>query len=274
MYERYWRLQRPAFRSQATTEFFFAGPSQRAALLKLKYLVEQRQGIAVVTGQAGVGKTFLLESFRSQLPVSTGPIVDVLFPQLTSEELLGYVSAKLQDGASDTERSTDRLDRVLRRLELQLGNWTQQGRHPLLFIDDAQLIEDQHIFHTLHQVLNYRRAGGPDFSIVLSGQPELVGQLRRHPALYERLAFVCAVQPLTAEETSQYVRFRLQAAGATAEIFDAAALETIHQLSHGLPRRINRLCDFALLVGYADQLERISPTEVQAVAAELCPVAA
>jgi general secretion pathway protein A len=274
MYESYWRLERPAFRSQAPAEFFFAAHSQQAALLKLQYLVEERQGIAVLTGQAGAGKTFLLEAFRSQLPDSAGPIVDVLFPQLTSEELLGYLAAKLNDNFAEPDRAGDRLDRVLRRLESQLARWAQQGKHPLIVIDDAQLIEDQHVFHALQQLLNYRRTDGPEFSIVLCGQPELVGQIRHHAALYERLAFVCAVQPLSEEETGEYIRYRLRAAGGDESIFDAASLHSIHHLSHGLPRRINRLCDFALLVGYADQLERISPTEIEAVAAELCPIAA
>lgn len=274
MYEQYWRLQRPAFRSQAPADFFFAGRSQQAALLKLQYLVEQRQGIAVLTGSAGTGKTFLLESFRQQLPTTTGPVVDILFPQLTADELLSYLVAKLRQGDHEPDRGSDKRDRVLQRLELQLGHWAEQGRHPLILIDDAQLIEDQHVFQMLQQLLNYRRTGGPEFSIILCGQPELVGQIRHHPALQERLAFVCAVQPLSAEETAEYVQHRLRAAGGSDVIFDAASLETIHQLSRGLPRRINRLCDFALLVGYADQLERISPTEIEAVAAELCPIAA
>uniref|UniRef100_A0A7C4QN72 ATPase n=1 Tax=Schlesneria paludicola TaxID=360056 RepID=A0A7C4QN72_9PLAN len=273
MYERYWRLQQPAFRSQAPAEFFYPGSSQRAALLKLNYLVEQRPGIAVVTGPAGVGKTYLLEAFRQQLPASAGPIVDVLYPQLASDELLSYLAAKLHDGTSDADRSMDRLDRVLRKLEVQLGRWTQQGRHPLILIDDAQLIEDPHVFQTLQQLLNYHRVGGPEFSIILCGQPELVGQVKRHAVLYERLAFVCALQPLSEAETAEYIRRRLHAAGAVAEIFADTALTAIARLSQGLPRRINRLCDFALLVGYADQLDHISATEIEAVASELCPVA-
>ena len=274
MYESYWHLERPAFRSQAPADFFFAAHSQQAALLKLQYLVEQRQGIAVLTGQAGAGKTCLLEAFRSQLPTTTGPVVDVLFPQLTSEELVSYLAAKLNDNHAEPDRPSERMDRVLRRLESQLARWSQQGQHPLIVIDDAQLIEDQHAFHALQQLLNFRRPNGPKFSIILCGQPELVGQIRHHPALYERLAFVCTVQPLTEDETGDYIRYRLHAAGGNADIFDAASLRSIHHLSRGLPRRINRLCDFALLVGYADQLERISPTEIEAVAAELCPIAA
>jgi type II secretory pathway predicted ATPase ExeA len=274
MYERYWRLQRPAFRAAAPTDFFFAARSQQAGLLKLKYLVEQRQGIAAVTGLPGSGKSFLLDAFRSQLSVESGPVVEVLFPQMNAVEFLGYLAAKLQDTTNEPERTGDRLDRVLRRLELQLGHWTDQNRQPVIVIDDAQLIEDPHVWQMLQQLLNYRRDGGPEFSIVLCGQPELVGQLRRHAALFERLAFVAAVDPLSADETADYVQHRLQAAGATEDIFHPAALESLHRLSQGLPRRINRLCDFALLVGYAEQLERISPTEVEAVAAELCPVAA
>ena len=93
-------------------------------------------------------------------------------------------------------------------------------------------------------------------------------------AMLDRLELTCVLQPLGESETAAYVRHRLQAAGATTAVFADAALATVHQLSGGLPRRINRLCDFALLVGYADNLSEITATQVEAVAEELMPVAA
>ncbi len=70
-------------------------------------------------------------------------------------------------------------------------------------------------------------------------------------------------------ETLAYIRHRLQAAGGSSEIFEEEALSAIHELSGGLPRRINRLCDFALLVGYADNLDQVTPVQIEAVAEEL-----
>jgi type II secretory pathway predicted ATPase ExeA len=126
MYERHWHLRRPAFRSDVPSEFLFPGPSHQAALLKLRYLVDQRPGLAVLTGAAGTGKSYLLEAFREQLTEPAGPIVTVLYPQLSTAELLGYVTTRLgADEAAVTE--LPRLDVVLRQLETRLANLHEQG---------------------------------------------------------------------------------------------------------------------------------------------------
>ncbi|MDZ4683956.1 MAG: AAA family ATPase [Planctomycetaceae bacterium] len=274
MYERHWQLRRPAFRSDVPSEFFFGSRSHQAALLKLRYLVEQRPGLAVITGGAGTGKSYLLEAFREQLAEPAGPIVTVLYPQLSPAELLGYVTSKLKPGDDSAVHDEPRLDFVLRQLEARLAELHQQGRRPVLMIDDAQLIDDQRVWQMLLLLLNFHQSDRAQLSIVLAGPPELLGRLKRYGALLDRLELTCVLQPLGESETAAYVRHRLQAAGATTAVFADAALATVHQLSGGLPRRINRLCDFALLVGYADNLSEITATQVEAVAEELMPVAA
>lgn len=273
MYERHWHLRRPAFRSDVPSEFFFPGPSHQAALLKLRYLVEQRPGLAVVTGATGTGKSCLLEAFREQLTEPVGPIVTVLYPQLSTAELLGYVTTRLgADEAAVTEMP--RLDVVLQQLEIRLVDLYQQGRHPILMIDDAQLIEDHRVWQTLLLLLNFHQVDQAHLSIILAGPPELLGRLNRIGQLIDRLELTAVLQPFTAAETAAYVRHRLRAAGTTADVFDDAALALVHELSGGLPRRINRLCDFALLVGYAEDLSEITATQIEAVADELLPAAA
>jgi type II secretory pathway predicted ATPase ExeA len=273
MYERHWHLRRPAFRSDVPSEFLFSGPSHQAALLKLRYLVDQRPGLAVLTGAAGTGKSYLLEAFRERLTEPAGPVVTVLYPQLSAAELLGYVTAQLgTDELPLTE--VPRLDVVLRQLETRLADLHQQGRHPLLMIDDAQLIEDHRVWQTLLLLLNYHQSGQAHLSIILAGPPELLGRLKRYGQLMDRLELTAVLQPFTAAETAAYVRHRLQTAGTTAAVFNEAALALVHELSGGLPRRINRLCDFALLIGYAEDLSEITATQIDEVAEELLPVAA
>ncbi|MBI1348929.1 AAA family ATPase [bacterium] len=269
MYEQHWHLQQPAFRSCASANFFYGSRSHEAALLKLRYLVEQRQGIALLTGVSGSGKSYVIDTFCQQLPADAGPVVPILFPQLTSSELLGYITAKLESVTGAANGSTESLDYVLQRLELAFQQLTRAGRHPVIVIDDAHLIADRKVFQTLQLLLNYRRANEIDFSVLLAGNPELVGQVKRYTALHERMAFMTTLQAFNAEETAEYVQHRLQAAGATESIFDQPALASIYQLSGGSPRLINRLCDFALLVGYADNLDHVTSAQVEAVAEEL-----
>jgi general secretion pathway protein A len=89
------------------------------------------------------------------------------------------------------------------------------------------------------------------------------------PALEQRLAAKCLLPALSAEETASYITHRLQAAGRTSELFDAGAAEAVHALTHGAPRRINRLCDLALVVGYAEDRQSISAEQIEAVAEEI-----
>ncbi len=266
MYEDYWRMSRPAFCATEPGEGYFPAQSHRAARLKLRYLVEQRQSAALLIGDAGVGKSFLLDAFLSELPLPAGPVVTVVVPQLAPAELIGYLARKLGDDHADRAQS---FDEVLNRWEQQLIILQSEGRHPVIVIDDAQTIEDRNVLQTLHLLLNYRHGDRSAFTLILCGQPELVGQISRCPALQDRLAFTCALQPFSFEETAGYVQHRLQHAGAQTPIFDDNAIERIHHCTGGLPRRINRLCDFALLVGFADQLEQIAVEQVDAVAEEL-----
>ena len=82
----------------------------------------------------------------------------------------------------------------------------------------------------------------------------------------------CLLRPFTADETAAYVNFRMQAAGAKRQIFEPDAMTTLQELAHGLPRQINRLCDLALLVGFAEERSMIGAEQLEAVAEELVTV--
>jgi general secretion pathway protein A len=102
----------------------------------------------------------------------------------------------------------------------------------------------------------------------------LVSAVSRLPSLEERIAVKALLRSFTLEETAAYVRHRLNAAGATRDIFTPDALEALHYLGHGVARQINRLGDLALLVGYADELPRLAGEQIEAVNEELVTIAA
>lgn len=106
--------------------------------------------------------------------------------------------------------------------------------------------------------------------VASSGLP----RLNRLPALADRVTVRVMLQPLSADEAAAYVAHRLQAAGRPHEVLQPAAVQTAWELSRGVPRRLNQVCDLSLLVGYADGLSTLSAVEVQAAAAELGTVSA
>ncbi len=142
----------------------------------------------------------------------------------------------------------------------------------MIVIDEAQDLDDNHALETIRLLLNFEHHAVAAMTVLLVGQPSLLPILDRMPELDERLAVKCLIRRLSLEESFSYIQHRLQAAGAQREIFDATALEAVHHLALGVPRRINRLCDLALLIGFAEERSLIGREQIEAVSEELVAV--
>jgi general secretion pathway protein A len=272
MYENYWQLERNPFDDDADLRGFFRSATHQATLLKLRYLIENGKGVGLLAGGTGIGKSFLVQVLARQLEAPLGPFVHLVFPQMSAPELLSYLAVELGAEQDAARAETAGLDRTIREIDQRLRSYSEQGRHPVIIVDEAHLIEDLQVFQALRLLLNFQQPGASRFSLIFSGQNELFNTIRRLGQLEERLAVKCLLRPLSLDETIGYVSCRLEAAGAQRPIFDPAAMQPLHELSGGIPRRINRLCDLALLVGFADESATIAPEQVEAVAEELTAV--
>jgi type II secretory pathway predicted ATPase ExeA len=188
------------------------------------------------------------------------------FPALPVAELLAFLAAELFPGSSGGDGS---LGGVIRQFRHSLAAAVERGERPLLIVDEAHLIGEPATFEVLRLLLNFASTGPPDLSLLLVGGPEVL--LRLPAGLADRLAARGLLGPLSEEETASYVLGRLSAAGAPAPLFDAEALALLHRAADGLPRRINRLADLALLIAYAENLARPDARTVQIAARELDP---
>lgn len=264
MYEGHWQLYRRPFDIDEASSFYPARTHQ-GAMLKLRYLVDQAKGIAALVGEHGVGKTFLTRVFEAEAsPELAGPFVRLMVPQLSPEGMLAYLAARL--GAPCPSLQPDHV--VLERLEGALAEHAAAGACPVLVIDDAHLLEIEHL-ELIRLLLNLNEAGTARFSVLLCGRPELLGRLETVAGLDQRVVVRAALEPLEEDEVGPYLVHRLNSAGGTGAEFNPGAVRRIWQLSQGCPRRINQLADLALLVGYADSLPTIGPVEVDAAAEEL-----
>ena len=272
MYEQHWGLRKTPFGTDRDAESYFAGSSHHSALLKLRFLVDHRRGAGLLVGPSGAGKSRLLQALLPEHDANSAPVVKVVYPLMSPLELLCFIVRELGDGqptVNGTMNVGGSMDLVLRQLIDRLRTLTEQGRPAVIVIDDAHTISDRQVFQSLHLLLNLQQHQGVEFTLILAGQPELVGMTKRLPQLDDRISIPCVLTALTATETSAYVEHRLRGAGAAYAIFSRAALQAVHELSGGLPRRINRLCDFALLVGYAEGLGLIDAEHIEGVSAEL-----
>jgi general secretion pathway protein A len=266
MYEKHWGLQKTPFGTDRDAESFFAGNTHQSALLKLRFLVDHRRGAGLLVGPSGAGKTRLLQALLPDGDGNPNPVVRIVYPLMSPLELLCFILRELNEGPSAVGGS---MDVVLNQLIERLRTLTEQQRPAVIIVDDAHTIPDRHIFQSLHLLLNLQQHQGADFTLILAGQPELAGMTKRLPQLEDRISIPCVLTALDAVETAAYVEHRLRAAGAANAIFTRDALEAVHELSGGLPRRINRLCDFSLLVGFAENLGLIDAQQIEGVSTEL-----
>jgi type II secretory pathway predicted ATPase ExeA len=271
MYQAYWQLDSRPFEHADGERFYYPADSQSGALLKLRYVLEHRRAAAVLAGESGLGKTLLVQTLLAELAPEFAPRVHLVYPQMPAEQLLTYLADQITGQFSPL---TGTFDQSIRRIERHLTANAAAGKHAVIAIDEAHLLASAQSLEAVRLLMNFEHQGQPLATFLLSGQTNLVLAVRRLAALDERVAVTCVLNRLNATETANYIRHRLTAAGARKSIFDDSAIEAVHELTSGIPRRINRLCDLALLVGYGEELKTLTAPHIESIHQELIGVAA
>ncbi len=273
MYLDYWQLTAKPFEPAAAEgPSYYPGEAHEGALSKLLYAVRQRRAAAALAGPSGVGKTLLIDRLAKQLgDEDSTRLIHVVFPEMSSRDLLAYLAERLGAPAV-SETPTGAIEESVRRLEALAKANIASGERQLVVIDEAHLLEDCGALETLRLITNFRSGEAAAFTLLLVGQMGLLSAVARKPTLDERLDVKTLLRGFTAEETAAYIRHRLTAAGATRELFSAEALKQAYALSGGYARRIDRLCDLALVIGFADHRPEIGPAELDSVHRELVAV--
>jgi type II secretory pathway predicted ATPase ExeA len=266
MYEDYWQLETKPFEPTADPRFMFPCPGHQAAAHKLRYAIHSRRPAALLVGPAGIGKTLAWHTLSAQLGKALGKQAHLIFPLLSPREMLAFLAHTL--GAPVTA-AQPAVDECLSALQFVLHENRAQGKLAVLAVDEAHLLEDAGLLDTLRLLMNLRDGGDSLFTLLLIGQTSALSIMERYNNLDERLEMKVQLKPFTSEETAGYIEHRLVMAGASRPLFTPPALELAHQLSGGIPRRINRLCDLALMVGFAAGDSEIDAPQLRAVHNEL-----
>ena len=268
MYERFYGLKLSPFQLSPDPRFFFPTPSHNEALATLKCGVLRRKGFVVVTGEAGTGKTLLLRYLLDSLDRDNTATVFIYNPRLTASDFLAYVLTELrisQPGRTKGE--------MLSHLNEYLLLRSRRGAATAILVDEAHLLEWD-LLEEIRLLSNLENSQNKLVQMVLVGQPELDNKIDS-PELHQlkqRISFRSRLKPLTFDELRGYVHRRLELAGANSHassIFQPEALKLVHDISRGIPRVVNNLCENSLISGYEKQSKQIPKEIVREVAADL-----
>lgn len=263
MYESHFGLGRRPFSETVRDSAYLQLPSRDAVLRRLKYGLIQAEGPALLFGPPGTGKTLLARKLAAEIG---GPSAVLSFPVMPAIDVVGYLADELGAPAAHPTPARTMLAEF-RRLEAVLAGCAARGERPLLVIDEAQSINDPALFDLLRMLLNLASQGTSDLLMVIVGTADLL--LRLPQGLADRLAARCLLGPLTEPETAAYLAGRLAAAGSASDLFTPDAVSELHRAADGLPRRLNRLADLALLIAYAEESAQCDPRTISIAAREL-----
>lgn len=265
MYIAYWELKEKPFENTPHPKFIYYSPQHKEALARMLYVVRERKGGGLLTGEYGSGKTLLSRLLWQELQQEDHyQAVFILNPRLSDLEFLQEIHHQLIGG----EIPSNKVD-LFHSLHKALYSQHIGGRHTVVVIDEAQAIRNKDIFEELRLLLNFQLDNAFLLTIVLLGQPELNDLIVALPQLMQRMAIRYHLKALNERETREYINHRLSIAGAKKPLFAEDAYKEIYLCAGGIPRKINNLCDLALLVGYGNKLNIVDKKTISEVNEDL-----
>ncbi len=270
MYAAHFGLKREPFSIAPDPRYLFMSERHREALAHLLYGVRGGGGFVLLTGEIGAGKTTVCRCFLEQVPKRC-TVAYIFNPKLTALELLQSICEEFRIEVHARASASATLKDHVDALNEYLLRSHAAGHNNVLIIDEAQNLSID-VLEQLRLLTNLETNERKLLQIILIGQPELRDMLLK-PELEQLAQRVVArfhLDPLAEEETAHYIKHRLSVAGMNGLIpFDREARHRIFELTRGVPRRINLLCDRALLGAYASGRQRVDKAIVEKAASEV-----
>src|SRR5262245_15818215 len=264
MYQRFYGLNELPFELTPNPDFLFLTPRHREALSNLLYGVSTAKALTLLLGDAGTGKTTLLQTAMESPEFSRVRAVFLSNPALTSQDFVRTLASRFDLGPRATESKAAFLD----ELERMLRDCRARGEIAVLVVDEAQSLS-RDVLEEIRLLGNIETRSEKLLPLILAGQPEFAAKLNDPTLrqLKQRVALRCQIAHFELPETAAYIASRItRAGGDSSELFTREAVQAVHEYSHGIPRTINVVCDNALLTGLALGRQPVGRDIIQEVA--------
>jgi general secretion pathway protein A len=240
----FYGLKEPPFSLSPDPRFLFISDQHRSCMAKIRYMVEYRQGLSIVFGDVGTGKTTvarrIFDLFRDDPDIVTAFMTNPQYP--SAIQLLKAIASEF-----DIVHKRSKIEQMEETQAFLIDQYSQ-GKNVVLILDEAQLLVGPQ-FELIRQLINFETHNRKLIQIVMFGQLELRAKLRLKRALASRVASYATLDPLDYEATCELIAFRLAVAGVKNGTFSEEALRLIYDFSRGIPREVVRLCLNALPLG-------------------------
>ncbi len=253
MYEEFYGLKEKPFSIQPDPDFLFFGQRHSMAYAMLEYGISNRAGFIVICGEIGCGKTTLVRHLLNNIDsdITVGIVYNT---HQKIDDMLGWIMLAFGQPYSGLS-------------ELELFDAFQQflissyaaGQRVVLIVDEAQNLSPGAL-EALRMLSNINVDKDQLLQIILVGQPQLRELLRRPDMqqFFQRVAVDFFIPPLGPVEVAKYIEHRLKVAGCKKSLFTSHAIERIAEVSKGVPRSINILCDMVLVYGFSSGAKKIN----------------
>jgi general secretion pathway protein A len=266
MYNAYFGFKESPFSIAPDPRYLYMTEQHREALAHLVYGLNSEGGCILLTGEVGTGKTTVCRCLLEQIPERSN-IALVFNPKVTATELLETICDELHIDYPKGENSVKTYIDLINNFLLQANS---AGQKTVLIIDEAQNMKNE-VLEQLRLLTNLETNQRKLLQIIILGQPELLEILsqKNMRQLAQRITARFHLNPLSRHELKAYISHRLAVAGSNVQLFDEQSVKRLYQLSNGIPRLINIICDRALLGAYVENKASVDPQTLNNAATEV-----
>ena len=258
MYEQFWGLKSLPFENTPDPDFFFESEAHGEVLARMGYVLQSRKACGVLTGVYGCGKTLIMNTLRRRFTPEGYRFAFVSNPRLSDTDLLRMILYAWSSAEIPAQKGD-----ILMSLQKVITQTHNDGKYPVVVIDEAHAIEDPNVFEELRLLLNFQTENKALMTLFLSGQPELKGKIESNKQFNQRVNIKCYLGPFGQEDSARYMFHRLETAGSKGQIFDDEAIAAVFQRSGGIPRWINNIAHMAMMVAFAKKQRLITSEQVK-----------